>query len=69
MKKITTILILLCTVFVSARAQKADGSIKGKFVDTATKQAVTDATITVTNMKDSSLVTFTLTNKQGAFEV
>jgi hypothetical protein len=69
MKKTTTLLILLCTLFATARAQKADGGIKGKIVDTASKQGVTDATVTVTNTKDSSLVTFTLTNKQGVFEV
>lgn len=69
MKKITTLLILLCTLAMTAHAQKADGSIKGKLVDTASKQPVADATISIINTKDSSLVTFTLTNKQGVFEV
>ena len=50
-------------------AQKADGSIKGKLMDTAAKQPIADATVSVFNAKDSSLATFTLSNKQGAFEV
>ena len=50
-------------------AQKTDGSIKGKLVDTASKQAIADATVSVINAKDSSLITFTLTNKQGVFEI
>jgi len=52
-----------------AQAQKADGTIKGKLMDTASKQPIADATISVLNAKDSSLVTFTLSNKQGVFEV
>jgi hypothetical protein len=58
--------LLLSSVVV---AQKADGGIKGKLVDTASKQGIADATISVVNAKDSSIVTFTLSNKQGAFEI
>ena len=54
---------------VFVQAQKADGSIKGKLVDTAAKQPLNSATISLVNAKDSSLVTFTLTNKQGIFEI
>jgi hypothetical protein len=50
-------------------AQKPDGNIRGKLVDTASKQAITDATVSLITRKDSSLITFTLTNKQGAFEI
>ncbi|MFI5133518.1 MAG: carboxypeptidase regulatory-like domain-containing protein [Chitinophagales bacterium] len=69
MKK--TLLLFVITLFFSAfaRAQKADGSIKGKLVDTAAKQSLSDATVSVLNAKDSSLTTFTLSNKQGAFEI
>jgi hypothetical protein len=69
MKKIFTLSLLLAAVFMGANAQKADGTIKGKLVDSASKQPISDATVSVMNAKDSSLATFTLTNKQGAFEV
>lgn len=69
MKKIFTLSVLILSLFTVAQAQKADGSIKGKFIDTATKQPIVDATVSVLNAKDSSLATFTLSNKQGAFEV
>ncbi len=69
MKK--TLLLFLLVLFFSSllRAQKADGNIKGKLVDTSAKQALSDATVSLLNAKDSSLVTFTLTNKQGVFEI
>ncbi len=69
MKKIITLLILALSLFSVAQAQKTDGSIRGKLMDTLGKQPVSDATISVIDTKDSSLVTYTLTNKQGAFEI
>lgn len=69
MKKIFTLSVLLLSLFTAVNAQKTDGSIKGKLVDTASKQPIADATVSVLNAKDSSLATFTLSNKQGVFEV
>jgi Outer membrane protein beta-barrel family/Carboxypeptidase regulatory-like domain len=69
MKKIFTLSVLFLAFILSAQAQKYDGSIKGKLVDTAGKQPIENATVSVLNAKDSSLVTFTLSNKQGVFEV
>lgn len=69
MKKIFTLSLLLSVIFIEANAQKADGTIKGKLVDSTSKQPISDATVSVMNAKDSSLATFTLTNKTGAFEV
>lgn len=69
MKKIFTSFLLIFTIFVTTQAQKADGSIKGKLIDTASKQPLSDATVSVLTAKDSSLATFTLSNKQGVFEV
>ena len=69
MKKIITLSLILFTVITGIQAQKADGSIKGKLVDTTAKQPVADATISILNATDSSLATFTLSNKQGVFEV
>ncbi|HRE37331.1 MAG TPA: TonB-dependent receptor [Chitinophagaceae bacterium] len=69
MKKIFTLSLLLFGVLLNADAQKADGSIKGKLIDTAGKQPITGATVSLINAKDSSLATFTLSNKQGVFEI
>lgn len=68
MKKILTLFLVLFTLITGIQAQKADGGIKGKLVDTTAKQPIADATVSVLNAKDS-LATFTLSNKQGVFEV
>ncbi len=69
MKKILTLFLVLFTLITGIQAQKADGGIKGKLVDTTAKQPIADATVSVLNAKDSSLATFTLSNKLGVFEV
>ena len=69
MKKIFTLSILFFALIITAQAQKFDGSIKGTLLDTAGKQPVADATVSVLNAKDSSLATFTLSTKTGGFEV
>ena len=69
MKKIFTLSLLFFAIIITAQAQKFDGSIKGKLIDTVAKQPIADATVSVLNAKDSSLATFTLSNKQGVFEV
>src|SRR5262245_51344900 len=68
MRKIVVLFVIgLCSL--AAQAQKADGIIKGKLIDTAAKQPLSGATVSLVNAKDSSLVTFTMTNKQGVFEI
>jgi hypothetical protein len=69
MKKILALVLLTLSLFTLAQAQKTDGIIKGKLTDTTAKQPIVDATISVINTKDSSLVTFTLSNKLGIFEI
>ncbi|MBK7561465.1 MAG: carboxypeptidase-like regulatory domain-containing protein [Chitinophagaceae bacterium] len=69
MKKIFTLFILFFMLVSATMAQKADGSIKGKLLDTAAKLPISEATISVLHVKDSALATFTLSNKQGAFEI
>lgn len=62
-------LSLICILFsVSAFAQKK-GSIKGVAFDTLTRQPVAGATITLVEKKDSSLVSFTMTDNGGRFEL
>src|SRR5687767_5932158 len=69
MKKIFTFSLLFIGLVMGAKAQKTDGSIKGKLMDTTAKQPISDATVSVLNAKDSSLSTFTVSNKTGVFEV
>lgn len=67
MKKNYLLLIACCLAF-AAQAQKM-GSIKGMLLDTIARQPVAAATITLLKKKDSSLVTFTMTNNKGNFEL
>ena len=69
MKKTFTLFLLLLSISILSNAQKPDGNIKGKLVDTLGKIAVADATISLMKSADSSLVTFTLSNQQGNFEI
>ncbi len=65
-------LLVLCLLVVAPAmlyAQKSDGLIRGRLMDSISKQPIADATISVVLAKDSSLVTFTLSNKQGVFEI
>jgi uncharacterized membrane protein YgcG len=68
MQKIFTLIVVVLGISLTANAQKSEGVIKGILTDTAAKAAVANATISVLNPADSSLVTFTLSNKQGGFE-
>ena len=54
-----------CTI---ASAQK-NGTIKGIAFDTVAKQPVASATITLMQKKDSSLISFTMTDNNGRFEL
>lgn len=67
MKKILLIL-LSGFIWLTGSAQK-NGNIKGIVFDTIAKQPVSAATITVLQSKDSSLVTFTMTNNRGEFSL
>ena len=67
MKKIVLLLFILGVAFV-ARAQ-VNGSVKGRLVDSTAKQALSEATVSVILVKDSSLVSFSLSDKKGNFEI
>ena len=67
MKK--NLLILLSGFIWLAGAAQKNGNIKGVVFDTIAKQPVPAATITVLQSKDSSLVTFTMTNSRGEFSL
>jgi len=69
MKKALPLLIALISLTGLAMAQNPYGSVKGKLVDTAAKQFLSEATVSVIGTIDSSLVSYTLSNKQGFFEI
>jgi hypothetical protein len=67
MKQIYSALILvLLSLGVSAQR---NGSVKGVLMDTVTKQPVAGATLTILQRKDSSLVSFSMTDNNGRFEL
>jgi hypothetical protein len=68
--RISLIVLLLSLLSLEpVLAQRADGSIKGKLIDSTTKQPVVDATVSVISAGDSSLASFTLSSKLGLFEI
>ncbi|TBR20266.1 MAG: hypothetical protein EPO57_00615 [Chitinophagaceae bacterium] len=60
--------MLSIVVAFSAQAQTV-GTIKGKLVDTVAKQKIANATVSVLLAKDSSLVSFGLSDDKGVFEI
>lgn len=50
-------------------AQKVAGSVKGTLQDSVSAAPLPDATVSVMQLPDSSLVSFTLTNNTGYFEI
>lgn len=68
MRRIYFLLFLLTGLSIHSFAQR-NGTVKGVVFDTIAKQPVAAATITVVKKKDSSLVSFTITDSKGAFEL
>ena len=67
MKKLILLFFILATAFI-AKSQ-VNGSVKGKLVDTTAKQPLSEATVSVILIKDSLLVSFSLSDKKGIFEI
>jgi Outer membrane protein beta-barrel family/CarboxypepD_reg-like domain len=62
-------LLILGFSSVSMAQNKVLGSIKGKLADTVKKETLAKATVTIMNPKDSSVVTYTVANEKGEFEI
>ena len=45
------------------------GAVKGKLLDTSSRQSLISATVSVVQKKDSSLVSYTLSDDKGSFEI
>jgi hypothetical protein len=69
MKKLFLLVVLVCFSLTGLMAQSGTGVVKGKLTDTIYKEVLSEATITVLNPKDSSVVSFVLTNAKGEFAI
>jgi len=67
MKKFVLLIFLTLLAFVTYA--QVNGSVKGKLSDTTAKQPLSEATVSVMLVKDSSLVSFSLSDKKGNFEI
>ncbi len=67
MKKIYTTLILTTLSIISLSAQ--DFLVKGKVVDDANDSPLEGATIYAESIQDSTLITYTITDQNGVFEL
>ncbi len=61
--------LLLLAILFSGVAALAQGSISGKLTDSATRQPLSLATVTVFNAKDTTILTYRLSDGTGAFRV
>src|ERR1051326_1122109 len=55
--------------FCTASFAQKNGTIKGFAFDTVAKQPVGNATVTIMQKKDSSLISFTMADNNGRFEL
>ncbi|NML24055.1 outer membrane beta-barrel protein [Pseudoflavitalea sp. G-6-1-2] len=65
----TLLFLISCLVGATLYAQKPVGTVKGKVLDKQNKLVLPLATATLLNNKDSSVIGFTVSDKNGAFEV
>ncbi|MCR6720192.1 MAG: TonB dependent receptor [Chitinophagaceae bacterium] len=68
MRIIALLLVLLLSLTFSAQSQSG-GSVKGLVYDTLAKRPVQDATVTLLSRRDSSLVSFSMTDNAGRFSI
>jgi hypothetical protein len=66
-KLILSALLFILTFF--AYSQKYNGIVRGALKDSASKQALNDATVSIISAKDSALISFTLSSNSGYFEI
>lgn len=63
------LLLLACCIGSALYAQKPVGAVKGKVLDKQNKLVLPSATATLLNSIDSSMIGFTVSNKEGLFEI
>ncbi|MBC3784087.1 outer membrane beta-barrel family protein [Spirosoma utsteinense] len=62
-----SLFILSCSL-ISARTQAQSGTIRGAVVDSLTRKPLLEASVSLLSARDSSLVTFGITDGEGRFE-
>jgi hypothetical protein len=68
MKRILLFVLILALSAAGAQAQKVSGTVRGVLQDSSSTP-LGDATVSVLRIKDSSLISFTLTDSKGRFEI
>ncbi|MDP9081127.1 MAG: outer membrane beta-barrel protein [Bacteroidota bacterium] len=68
MLKIAALFFFLTIITVSAKAQN-HGIVKAIILDSLNNQPIPFATVSILKLKDSSLVSYTITDKNGAFSL
>ncbi|WP_018626132.1 outer membrane beta-barrel protein [Niabella aurantiaca] len=66
--KLLVLLALFATLYQAANAQTG-GAIKGQLADTTEQRDLTNALVSLLSQKDSTLIKFTRTSKQGNFQI
>ena len=69
MKKVYLFLLAILCFSLYSSAQKVSGTVRGYLQDSVSGAALGDATVSVMSLPDSSLISFTLTNSNGYFEI
>src|ERR1700754_159038 len=68
MKKLYLAVLATLAIGLHSFAQKVNGSVKGVIQD-STSQPLSDATVSIMRVQDSSLISFTVTVRNGSFEI
>jgi hypothetical protein len=61
-------LVFLC-LFITASFAQNKASVKGMLADSLSKTPIEYATVAIVNAKDTSLISYTLSNKKGEFSI
>jgi hypothetical protein len=69
MKKLYLIALAVFVLGLSVSAQKVSGSLRGILQDSLSSAPLADATVSLVRLQDSSLISFSLTDKNGRFEI
>lgn len=69
MKNVYLFAIVLLGLPFFAAAQKLAGTIKGSLQDSVSATPLEDATVSLLRLPDSTLISFTLSRKNGSFEI
>ncbi|MGB5943730.1 MAG: outer membrane beta-barrel protein [Leeuwenhoekiella sp.] len=68
-KALSAFLLLFLGLTITARAQSQDFRITGSIMDSITKEPLEAATVFAEAFRDSTLVSYTITDAQGVFEL